>query len=90
MPVLFIMFLSFRAAIEKRDDIMDKVERLQVVPKQIEIYNAHKVNNRGGHLQGIQYLNQRQSDYYVLTGSSDSYSYYAVVKSGDEPSVISI
>lgn len=57
-------------------------------PKVISFSNTFEINNSGGHLQGIQSFETNAVKYFVLTGSSDSYSYYTVVKRGDKNEVI--
>lgn len=71
-------------------EIISLVDKLDSIPVSISFMNSLIVNNKGGHLQGIQYYQYNQNDYYFMSGSSDSYSYYSVVKIGEENSVISI
>ena len=66
------------------------LEKINPAPSIININNFLEVTNKGGHLQGIQYFNYMQNGFYILTGSSESYSYYSVVKIGNENNVISI
>jgi len=72
------------------DLIISSLERLKEAPVSIIFQNNKQINNQGGHLQGIQYINYEQNDYYVLSGSSGDYSYYSVVKTGKDNLVISI
>lgn len=72
------------------DLIISSLERLKEAPEPIIFQNNKQINNQGGHLQGIQYINYEQNDYYVLSGSSEDYSYYSVVKTGKDNLVISI
>lgn len=65
-------------------------EKINENPIAISFKNSFEINHAGGHLQGIQRLNYKQNDYYFLSGSSDSYSYYAIVKTGKENMVISM
>ncbi len=69
---------------------VNAIDRINFHPQFITVKNTKKTYNRGGHLQGIQCLRYGRNDYYVLTGSSDSWSYYAVVKAGKDNSVISV
>jgi len=66
------------------------VENVGSIPVSIPILNKLDVNNSGGHLQGIQYYKYNQKEYFYLSGSSDSNSYYSIVKMGRENSVISV
>lgn len=70
--------------------IINLLDQIDSIPVSISFQNVLKVNNKGGHLQGVQYLNYEQNDYYFLSGSSDLYSYYSVVKMGEKNSVISV
>ena len=56
----------------------------------ISFNNSLPVNNQGGHLQGIQLISKGQHQYAVLSGSSSTYSYYAIAKLGKEKKVIQI
>lgn len=69
--------------------LINSIEKINTTPASIKFENSLEINNDGGHLQGIQYLKHNQNDYYVLSGSSDSYSYYSIVKIGVENLVIS-
>lgn len=68
----------------------NSIEKINTKPVSIRFQNSLEINNNGGHLQGIQYIHRDQNDYYVLSGSSDTYSYYAIVKIGKVNSVISV
>lgn len=70
--------------------IISIVENIDSMPDSISFQNKLEVNNNGGHLQGVQYYKYNQNEYYYLSGSSDSNSYYSVVKMGLENSVISV
>ena len=59
-------------------------------PKVISYSNSLEINNSGGHLQGIQTIENNTGKYFILSGSSASYSYLAVVKQGDKNEVISV
>ena len=79
------------ACVDKRDiQIINMVENIDSIPVAISFQNKLDVNNNGGHLQGIQYYKHNQNEYFYLTGSSDSNSYYVVLKMDVENSVISV
>ena len=93
--LLFALMLLPISAIAQNSNtlafkIINLVDKLDSIPVSISFMNSLVVNNNGGHLQGIQYYQYNQNDYYFMSGSSDSYSYYSVVKMGEENSVISI
>jgi len=96
--ILFLALLSFgitcqvcsQSAQGPDHYIIDQLNEISTSPSAIPFSNSLEINNSGGHIQGIQYLLQNKSDYYVLSGSSDSYSYYAIVKTGIENMTISI
>jgi hypothetical protein len=71
-------------------ELIDAIRVIAGEPRRVTVqFNGH-INNRGGHLQGIQFLSRGMRVYYVLTGSSGTYSYYAVLKGDGEPSVITV
>ena len=72
------------------DLIVSKFNRIEENPSVISFKNNKKINNRGGHLQGIQFIQNNTNKYALLSGSSDSYSYYSVIKLGTESEVISV
>jgi hypothetical protein len=59
-------------------------------PSLINYLNDKEINNSGGHLQGIQWIERTSGRYVVMTGSSDTYAYYSVVKMGDKNRVFSV
>ena len=69
--------------------LINAIEKINPKPTSISFHNSLDINNHGGHLQGIQYINHKQNDFYVMSGSSDTYSYYSIVKIGNKNLVIS-
>lgn len=63
---------------------------IETSPAVFSFSNELEVNNEGGHLQGVQQIRTNSGEYIILTGSSDTYSYYAVVKQGDKNEVIAV
>lgn len=92
----FIFLLSFpglsytQIHSQSEKYIISLFEEIGSIPNSISFNNALEINNHGGHLQGIQFIEYKRHDYYVLSGSSNSYSYYSIVKMGKENKVISI
>jgi len=72
------------------NQIITCLERLKDTPTPVIFQNTLEVNNHGGHLQGIQYFKHKNGNYYILSGSSEDYSYYSIVKAGRENRVIYI
>jgi len=70
--------------------LVSEFNDLDSKPEIISFSNPLEINNSGGHLQGIQAIENSFGKYFVLSGSSDSYSYFAVVKKGDKNEVISV
>lgn len=66
------------------------LEKISSIPTAIAFTNSLEVNNHGGHIQGIQQLSYNQSNYFILSGSSDLYSYYAIAKTGRQNMTISV
>lgn len=72
------------------ETLVAKFQNLSQNPTSVDFTNNLEINNNGGHLQGIQLLQRDGNEYAVLTGSSDSYSYYSVVKMGENSKVVSV
>lgn len=72
------------------NQIINLLDKTNASPISINFQNDLEVNNSGGHLQGVQYYNYGQSDYYILSGSSDSQSYFSVLKAAEKNRVISV
>ncbi len=70
--------------------LVSEFEDLSSIPEIISFSNSLDINNKGGHLQGIQVIEKNTGKYFILSGSSGSYSYYAVVKKSDKTEVISV
>ena len=88
---IFMTILSCQQNDKSGDPgLIELVDKMSAEPSSITFQNSLPVNNEGGHLQGVQYLSHNGNDYYVLSGSSDSYSYYSIVKLGEENVVSSI
>ncbi|QGY43472.1 hypothetical protein GM418_07305 [Maribellus comscasis] len=91
LPVLFL-FMSFdsQAQGHRGSQLQDKWHEFGLAPEIVRFTNAFEINNTGGHIQGIQSLQTSSGRYFVLTGSSGSYSYCAVVKKGETNEVVRI
>lgn len=93
---IFLAFLLFglichcQVDPKSKESVLLSFNKISISPKIIEFTNYLEVNNRGGHLQGIQLFEKNRARYAVLTGSSDSYSYCSVVKLGIHNEVISV
>ena len=91
LPILFIFLITSCFGQANNDDyIISKFKSISENPTTIEFDNSKKVNNIGGHLQGIQLITRNEINYAILSGSSDSYAYLSVVKLGDKNKVISV
>ncbi|VAX15769.1 hypothetical protein MNBD_IGNAVI01-489 [hydrothermal vent metagenome] len=92
--VLLLVLLSILTIAQNKsahdNEIITIVEQIDSIPVPISFQNSLEVNNNGGHLQGVQYYEYNQNGYYFLTGSSDKYSYYSVLKMDQNSFVISI
>lgn len=88
--LFFIPLISFAQVNDQSNNqIINSIKKINATPVSVEFQNSLKINNDGGHLQGIQYVPHQQNNYYVLSGSSDTYSYYSVVKTGNKNLLIS-
>lgn len=91
LSILFIFLITSCFGQANNDEfIISKFKSIRQNPTIIKFDNNKKVNNTGGHLQGIQLYQNKKNKYAVLSGSSDSYSYISVVKLGDKSEVISV
>jgi hypothetical protein len=71
-------------------EIIEMMNNINLKPTEISFKSTIPVNNNGGHIQAIQYLQYQNQDYYFLSGSSDSYSYYSIVATKKNNAVISV
>lgn len=69
---------------------LDAFGKLGTEGKSIDALNNLHQNPKGGHIQGVQIKRYGLGEYAILTGSSNAYSYYAVVRLGLANEVISI
>ena len=88
--VVLLLFLSLLVHAQNEQAVVSSFKNLNVNPAIITVTNNLEVNNNGGHIQGIQLLDFKNEKYAVLTGSSDSYSYYSVIKLNRKNEVISV
>lgn len=92
--VITALFLSLSFSgfgqISSGKTLLSEFNDLDFKPEIISFSNTLEINNSGGHLQGIQSIQNNDGKYFVLSGSSDSYSYVAVVKQGYNYEVISV
>lgn len=88
--ISLLFFLNCTGQISTDKFITLKFENIDENPSLISFSNNKKVNNFGGHLQGIQLMSVDTPNYAILSGSSDSYAYYMVVKLGEANEVISV
>ena len=71
-------------------NIHQLVRNLPAEPVEIKIENSLDINNNGGHLQGIQVYNYNKEEYIYWSGSSDTYGYLAIGKSGSTNKVLKL
>lgn len=90
----FLLFICFHYAIGQRSDnsfhfnVIEGLENISATPVSVSFQNRLTIANTGGHLQGIQALTHQGQIYYIVSGSSDSQSYYSIIKTGPENFVI--
>jgi len=88
LSVILLSSLSVQSQNEQA--VISSFKKMKKAPAIITVTNHLAVNNKGGHIQGIQLLPFQNEKYAVLTGSSDSYSYYSVMELGDMDKVLSV
>ena len=71
-------------------DVIHAFHGIEESPSTINYTNAREVNSQGGHLQGVQSMRKNGQEYVLLSGSSSTYSYYAVVRVGEKNEVLSV
>ena len=72
-------FLSLNVLAQGKE-LIRLIDEVDAKPSILSFENSLQVNNKGGHLQGIQYMKFKRKDYYFVSGSSDSYSYFSVLR----------
>ena len=95
IPGFILMFFSHFITLAQHNPVADNpfIESFkQIKPKGdiITCYNSLPVNNFGGHVQGVQTIERDEQMYIIITGSSDSYSYFAVLKASENCESISV
>ena len=89
--IMFICMSGHSTGINKsKDKVRSAFMNIDTSPTLLNYFNDKEINNSGGHLQGIQWIERTSGRYVVMTGSSDGYSYYSVVKLGDKNRVLSV
>lgn len=86
--ILVLLFFSLLVHAQNEQAVVSSFKKMKEEPAVISVLNNLEINNNGGHIQGIQILPFKNEKFAVLTGSSDSYSYYLVIKLGDSNKVI--
>lgn len=65
-------------------DIPKALENVRVERTKVPFKNPDfDIRNQGGHLQGVQYYTNGNTEYVIVSGSSDSSSYYAMIDISD-------
>lgn len=82
-------YLSFAQQLSGSANGPTWLKKMDRQPTTIFFSNNLEVENKGGHLQGIQSLIYDQNQYFVLSGSSSEYSYFSIIKTGEKNIVIS-
>lgn len=87
---LFCLTLCIYIKSNAQDSVIDNFKNINSQPQLINFENKLKVDNSGGHIQGVQYLKLHGDEYVFLSGSSDLDAYYAVVELGTKSEVIAV
>jgi hypothetical protein len=84
-PIAFMLTITLSTAPEiKKSDVITQFNNIETTPQTISFTNNFDVNNTDGHLQGIQLCENAVGKYFILSGSSATYSYCPIVKLGVE------
>ena len=84
------LFACSSGKMQDEEPFIQTFNKLKDQPSVVACSCQLQVNNNGGHLQGIQSVRHGNREYAVVTGSSDSYSYYAVIRLNEKNEVISV
>ena len=87
---LFLTLLIFSAKAQNTTNFVNYFNAVDSKPVEISFSNQLQVNNKGGHLQGIQRYENNNGEYFFLSGSSDKVAYCAVLKINSENKIIQI
>ncbi len=87
--ISFAIIFSLRANAQ-HPCIPELFTEISTEPQIIFCMNELEVNNRGGHLQGVQLLVKDQVEYAILSGSSGTNAYYSVAKLDSYNQVLSV
>jgi len=88
--VSFLFLLGIAGNIFAQQSVLDNFNSISSNSKSIQFENNLEINNKGGHLQGIQYFKTKGNEYAFISGSSDLHAYYTVVKLGSTNKIISV
>ena len=88
--VSFLFILGIAGNIFAQQSVVDNFNNICSNSKSIQFENDLEINNKGGHLQGIQYYKTETGEYAFISGSSDLNAYYSVVKLGSSNKIISV
>lgn len=87
---LLFAFLFPPGATSQHWGIPELFMQIDTEPQIIHCKNELEVNNQGGHLQGVQLLLKNNTEYAILSGSSDTYAYYSLAILGNYNRVQSV
>lgn len=90
-PFIFFMFLFSDIHAQAIGDVhlLEVIDKLSPIPREISFDNKIEIHNEGGHLQGIQKVTGVDENYYIMSGSSSEYSYLTMV-SDEKKNLISM
>jgi hypothetical protein len=88
--ISFLLALGIADNSFAQQSAIDNFNNISGISKSIRFESDLEINNKGGHLQGIQYLKAKGKEYALISGSSDLDAYYTVVKLGSINKVISV
>lgn len=88
--ICFLLIFGFAGKIYSQKSVINNFKNINSEPQTIRYTNNLEINNRGGHIQGVQYIKLKGEEYAFLSGSSDTYAYYSVIKLGSTNEVISV
>ncbi len=91
VSLLFLPSLTnFNNPDKSEAEVISAFNQIKSNPEIVKLTNNIEVNNKGGHIQGIQCYETNNAAYIFMTGSSDTYSYLSIARNNENPQVISV
>lgn len=81
--VILLLLFSVSVKAQKNAELKTAFEEISNIPVSIRYSSNLEINNKGGHLQGIQRFENNDGEYFFFTGSSEKYAYCTVLETAN-------